>query len=141
MAGDRVMPDAWLRIVLFALVLASFGGCDRPSVGEGTRSWLGFPKYPGARFFCEEMVDYFSDGKPSGGELTFFASREEAGTIATFYGASATADGGFEVWQPNGRYGRILSIHPIAAKHPPCAEKLRPGENTVIVVDYFYGVE
>jgi len=165
LAGDRVMTDAWLRIVLFALVLASFGGCERPSAGEGTRpvdaeltppgvpvptppqpapdeettprlgpasdAWLGFPQYPGARQLCAESVYGFSNGKPSGLTWRSFASREAAATIAAFYGASATADGSFEVSQPE---GRSLSIHPIAAKYPSCAEKARSGEATVIVI-------
>lgn len=150
------MHGARLHIVVFALVLASFAGCERPSGGEGTRAveagtpatatlepasdaWLGFRPYPAARQLCQQFVDGFSgDGRPAGGQWMSFASRDAAATVAAFYDASASEGRGFEVRQPG---GRILSIHGVAADYPSCAEKPRSGEKTVIVVSQFYSSE
>jgi hypothetical protein len=152
------MSHTRLRIAVFALVLTSFAGCERPSVGEGVRpaglqqpatpnlpmtssapgtagetasdTWFGFSRYPGARKLCEQAVDGFSNGKPSGGVWMSFASREEPATIAAFYGASATGDGSFKAGG--------LRIHPLRANYPSCGVEPRPGEKTVIVVAKFY---
>lgn len=144
--GGRVMTDAWLRIVLFALVLASFGGCERPSVGEGTTpgtgpasdEWMGFRQYPGARHLCSGSASAFSNGRPAGLSWSSFASREAPAKVAAFYGATATADRDFTVNQPG---GRSLSVHPSAATYPSCAEQPRSGEATVIVIAVCAGCE
>ena len=141
-------PRAWSRAVLVAVVLAGLQGCQRPPAGHEIRpadagsaaeagDWLGFRPYPGARHLCTQFVDGFSNGKPSGGQWMSFASGESAASIATFYDAPATGDGGFEVNQGN----RHLSVHPTGAKYPSCEVAPRSGEQTVIVVSQFYRAE
>ena len=137
------------RVVPLALLVAWFGGCQRPSVGSGSAAtaqlepasdqWLGFRPYPGARTLCHMFVDGFAEGgKPAGGQWLSVATRDAAAVVAAAYGASASADGTFELRHPE---NRILSIHRADGEYPSCEKKPRTGETTVVVVSHFYRVE
>jgi len=135
--------------VLLAILVASARGCQRPPADAGppatvrleppTDQWLGFQGYLGARGLCHMFVDGFAEGGiPAGGQWRSFATRDVPAAVASAYGATALADGTFELRHPQ---NRILSIHPAAGEYPSCEHRPRTGETTVIVVSHFYGVK
>src|SRR4030042_2036310 len=74
----------------------------------------------------------------AGGGGVPFALRDATAAVASAYGATALADGTFELRHPQ---NQILSIHRADGVYPSCAEKPRTGETTVVVVSHFYRVE
>ena len=133
-----------LVTVLFIAACARTRSAPAPDAAPretaATSKWLGgFDALPDARPLCDEHVMAAPGAPPSGDtepirEIHWlsFATTSSPRDVASFYASKGTpldADQTHHL----GRF--VLSVHSVTdTTHPSCAEKPKPGEQSVIVV-------